>query len=161
MRSNAVECNIFAQTTPKIFSLCPLKKCRAATNGANPAKFTRPRPRQNAKAEPSMHPDTKEIPRKAKRNRELADLPEIPYLCYVFLPTYRLHGILTAPPGFVRAGFFTACCADSAPASWRPFPADSCINSHTYTIRRKSRFPFGIWPLCQSPIRCKTRIVRW
>ncbi len=105
MRSNAVECNIFAQTTPKIFSLCPLKKRRAATNGANPAKFTQPRPRRNAKAEPSMHPDTKEIPRKTKRNRELADLPEIPYLCCVFLPTYRLHGILTAPPGFVRAGF--------------------------------------------------------
>lgn len=147
MRSNAVECNIFAQTTPKIFSLCPLKKCRAATNGANPAKFTQPRPRRNAKAEPSMHPDTKEIPRKAKRNRELADLPEIPYLCYVFLPTYRLHGILTAPPGFVRAGFLLPSTVVRIPrphpgGHFRPILAHIIVHIQ-FAVKARFRLVFG------------------
>jgi len=147
MRSNAVECHIFAQATPKIFTLCLFIRCRAATNGANPAKFTQPRPRQNAKAEPSMHPDTKEIPRKAKRNRELADLPEIPYLCCVFLPTYRLHGILTAPPGFVRAGFLLPSTVVRIPrphpgGHFRPILAHIIVHIQ-FAVKARFRLVFG------------------
>lgn len=44
--------------------------------------------------------------RKTKRNREFRQSLNFPYLCCVFLPHRIAHiGILTAPPGFVRAGF--------------------------------------------------------
>ena len=41
-------------------------------------------------------------------------IPEIPYLCRVFLPRIAIHGILTAAPGSPGA-VFIAGCADSAP----------------------------------------------
>lgn len=72
--------------TPKINLLCPLNVCRAATNGAKPAKSIQQKNRPNAKAAPHTRPGIVKSPRKAKRNRELAYFAEIPYLCRVFLP---------------------------------------------------------------------------
>lgn len=66
---------IFVQDNPKNQSLCPLNVCRAATNGANPAKSIQPKNRPNAKAAQFTHPGTGKNPRKAKRNREPPDYP--------------------------------------------------------------------------------------
>ena len=49
--------------------------CRAATNGANPAKSIQPKNRPNAKAAPHTRPGIVKSPRKAKRNREPPDYP--------------------------------------------------------------------------------------
>ena len=104
---------IFVQLTPKNQSLCQFVKCRAATNGAKPAKSIQQKHKPKHRAAPHTRPDTGKSPRKAKRNKELAIFAEIPYLCTVFLPTYRPFGIQTATPGTVRGGFFI-CCGDSA-----------------------------------------------
>ena len=90
---------IFVQSNPKNQQLCPLNVCRAATNGAKPAKSIQPKNRPNAKAAPHTRPGIVKNPRKAKRNRELSVLPIFPYLCRVFLPRIAQHGILTAAPG--------------------------------------------------------------
>lgn len=60
---------------PLNFPLCPLNVCRAATNGAKPAKSIQPKNRPNAKAVQFTHPVTGKSPRKAKRNREPPDYP--------------------------------------------------------------------------------------
>ena len=49
--------------------------CRAATNGAKPAKSIQPKNRPNAKAAQFTHPVTGKNPRKTKRNREPPDYP--------------------------------------------------------------------------------------
>lgn len=49
--------------------------CRAATNGAKPAKSIQPKNKPNAKAAPHTRPGTGKNPRKAKRNREPPDYP--------------------------------------------------------------------------------------
>ena len=90
----------------------------------------------------------------------IGNLPAIPYLCNVFVPLYRPHGIMTAPPGFVRAGFFI-CYADSAPGFAPPIPADSCTYNRTRTNRRKSRFPLGNGPSSTGPIHNKIHKVRF
>ena len=69
------EPGIFAYDNPKIQSLCPLNVCRAATNGANPAKSIQPKNRPNAKAAPHTRPGIVKSPRKAKRNREPPEYP--------------------------------------------------------------------------------------
>lgn len=99
------ELGIFAYDNPKNQQLCPLEKCPAATNGANPGKFTQPKNRPNAKAAQFTHPVTGKNPRKAKRNRELSVLPIFPYLCRVFLPIVSPTRYLNAMPGFGRALF--------------------------------------------------------
>ena len=136
--------------------------CRAATNGANPAKSIQPKNRPNAKAAPHTRPGIVKNPHKAKRNREPPEYPgnslSLPCLFTTYRPTRyfdrhaRIH---------VRAWFFIACCADSAPGFGRPIPADSCTYNRTRTIRRKSRFPIGIAPSSTGPIRCKTRTIRY
>lgn len=42
------------------------------------------------------------------RNRRI--IPEIPYLCRVFLPRIAIHGILTAAPGSPGAVFYCLLC---------------------------------------------------
>lgn len=37
-------------------------------------------------------------------------IPEIPYLCPVFLPRIAIHGILTAAPGSPGAVFYCRLC---------------------------------------------------
>lgn len=105
------EPGIFAYDNPKIQSLCPLEKCPAATNGANPGKFTQPKHKRKRKAVQFTHPVTGKSPRKVKRNRELSVLPIFPYLCRVFLPLrIAQHGILTAAPGSPGAVFYCRLC---------------------------------------------------
>lgn len=112
------EPGIFAYDNPKNQQLCPLEKCPAATNGANPGKFTQLKNRPNAKAAQFTHPVTGKNPRKAKRNRELSVLPIFPYLCRVFLPRIAQHGILTAAPGSPGAVFYCLLCGFRAAILW-------------------------------------------
>ena len=93
--------------TNKNIVLCRFVKCRAATNGAKPAKSIQQKPKRNNRPAPFMRPGIVKSHNKAKRNREFRQSPNFPYLCGVFLPHRIAYiGILTTPPGFVRAGFF-------------------------------------------------------
>lgn len=80
---------IFVLVNLKNQSLCLYKKFPAVIVGANPGKFTQRKPKPNAKAVQSTRPDTVKSPQQTKRNRELSELPIFPYLCCVFLPSYR------------------------------------------------------------------------
>ena len=94
----------------KIFCLCQSTKCRAATNGAKPAKFIPQKTKRNNRPAPFMRPGIVKSPRKAKRNREFRQSANFPYLCGVFLPPYRLFGIQTAAPGSPGAVFYFLLC---------------------------------------------------
>ena len=66
------------------------------------------------------------IPGKDHANqKEIGNSREIPYLCCVFLPSYRPHGILTATPGFVRA--------------WFRFPVPARLASQQVTAQASAR----------------------
>ena len=88
-----VESRYICHETPKIFASCQLEKCRAATNGANPAKFTQQSHKRNGKDAPFMRLDTEKNPRRTKRNREFRQSPKFPYLCIVFLPHRIAHKV--------------------------------------------------------------------
>jgi len=96
---SAIERRIFVVLTIKIFSLCLLEKFRAATNGANPAKFTPQKHKRKPKAAPFMHPDTGRKPHNRKRNRDLRQMAKNPYLCGVFFHRIAQQWYLTAAPG--------------------------------------------------------------
>lgn len=66
---------IFAYDNPLNRSLCLYKKFPAVIVGANPGKFTRPKPKRKPKAAQFTHPGTGKNPRKAKRNREPPEYP--------------------------------------------------------------------------------------
>lgn len=106
-----------------------------------------------------MRPGIVKSPNKAKRNRELSELPNFPYLCGVFLPSYRPQRYFDRPAGIRPGGVFAAIngCADFAPVSWPPIPADSCTNNRIGIIPHKSPFRIGNGPSLPVPIRCKTR----
>ena len=123
---------IFALVNLKNQSLCLYKKFPAGIVGANPGKFTRQKPKRKPKAAPHTRPDTVKSPQQTKINREFPQSPKFPYLCGVFLPIVSPnYGILTAPPGFVRAGF--CLISERKGTTQRVFP-DSLA-----TIRNRGR----------------------
>ena len=97
---------IFVLVNLKNQSLCLYKRQMAVGVGANTGKCIQPKPKRKRKAAPHTPPDTVKSQQQTKRNREFPQSPKFPYLCCVFLPIVSPNnGILTAPPGFVRAGF--------------------------------------------------------
>ena len=91
----------------KIFCLCQSTKCRAATNGAKPAKFIPPKPKRKRKDAPFMRPDTGKRPRKPKRNREFPRNS---------LSLLRLFTIVSPPRYFdrharIRSGVVSFSCS--------------------------------------------------
>jgi len=82
---------------PKNIALCQFVVCRAATNGANPAKFIQPKPKRNNRPAPFTHRDTGKSPRKAKRNREFRRSTNFPYLCGVFYHHRIAHNGIWPP----------------------------------------------------------------
>lgn len=73
--------------------------CRAATNGAKPAKSTRQRNKPKDRAGPFTRPATAKNPRKAKRNREFPVFRGNSLYLPCLFTTYRPFGILAAAPG--------------------------------------------------------------
>lgn len=103
------EPGIFAYDNPKNQQSCPLNVCRAATNGANPAKSIQPKNRPNAKAAQFTHPVTGKSPRKVKRNRKSPDFPANSLSLPRLFTRIAQHGILTAAPGSPGAVFYRTC----------------------------------------------------
>ena len=99
---------IFALVNLKIQSLCLYKKFPAGIVGANPGKFTRQKPKRKPKAAPHTRPDTVKSPQQTKRNREFPQSPKFPYLCGVFLPSYRPQRYFDRPAGIRPGGVFVS-----------------------------------------------------
>lgn len=114
-----LELGIFADDNPKNQLLCPYKKRKMVGVGANPGKFTRQRNRPKDRAGQSTHPGTGRSHRKTKRNRELPiNYPKFPIFATSFY--HRIaYGILTAPPGFVRAGFLHSSAVERIPCPYQ------------------------------------------
>ena len=97
---------IFVLVNLKNQSLCLYKRQMADGVGANPGKFTRQKPKRKHKAAPHTRPDTVKSQQQTKRNRELSELPIFPYLCCVFLPSYRPQRYFDRPAGIRPGGVF-------------------------------------------------------
>ena len=118
----------------KFFHICPFIKCRAATNGGNPAKFTRQKHRPRSKGAPFMRPATEKRPRKAKRNREFPkNYPKFPIFASSFT-SYRFR-YWTAAHGIrpVR-GFSFPCSGPVGP------PKGLGASIHTNASSREPNF---------------------
>ena len=150
---------IFVLVNLKNQLLCLYKRQMAVGVGANPGKFTRQKPKRKPKAAPHTRPDTAKSPQQTKRNREFRRSTNFPYLCCVFLPSYRPQRYFDRPAGIRPGGVFVSInvCVGLMPAFWRPFPADSCTNNRIGTIPRKNPFPIDIWPSFPGPIQSTTR----
>ena len=129
------EPGIFAYDNPKNQSLCPLEKCPAATNGANPGKFTQPKHKRKRKAVQFTHPVTGKSPRKAKRNREQPDYPgnslSLPCLFTNVSPTRY----------FDRRARETGCGFLSPVAQTTPFVPGHIIANLGLSFRRRKIRP--------------------
>ena len=99
---------IFVLVNLKNQSLCLYKRQMAGIVGANPGKFTRQKPKRKPKAAPHTRPDTVKSPQQTKRNREFPQSPKFPYLCGVFLPSYRPQRYFDRPAG-IRPGGVLYC----------------------------------------------------
>lgn len=126
----------------QIKQLCRLEKWPAATNGARPAKFIQQKRKRKHKPAQSTLLGIVKSPRKAKRNRELSEFPIFPYLCGVFLPSYRQQryfdrrAVFRGVPG--RRGFVTSNLAlSSGPHNQPRFPG--CV----VRFRHRSERRFG------------------
>lgn len=93
---------------PKKSSLCPFKKSPAVIVSVQPAKFTPQKPKRNNRPAQFTRPGIVKRPRKAKRNREFRRSTNFPYICCVFLPSYRPQRYFDRPAGIRPGGVFVS-----------------------------------------------------
>ena len=96
---------IFANVNPKNQLLCLFKRSPAVIVGANPGKFTQPKPKRKPKAAPHTRPGIVKSPRKAKRNREPPDYPGNSLSLSCLFTTYRPTRYFDRRARFAGCGF--------------------------------------------------------